>query len=756
MLPPASSSYLRPRTPGVFTLLNDVKLSVRRLARTPGWTFASAGTLALGLAAAIVAGVVLRDVLMRPLPFPSPERLVRLREVSENGRRWWPSYPNAADWREQGRMFSGVGIADIPRVVPVQLDGRAARVAVSRASRGLFETLGVQPAAGRLFTPDENRPGGAPVAVVSDRFWRTDFRSGSPGTATVTIGMERYTIVGILPPSFKILGDGGAWGAPADIWTPMDRDTNLGSRSSHGYHVIARLRDGVTLDQARAELNQLARTLKQQHGEPTQADSVLMTPLHETVVGASRDPVRLLLYAAVAVLLVSCLNLAAAVLAQGLNRERELSVRVALGATRWRLARHLIVEAATLALPATILGVLAAALTLRAITSSAGGTLPRLDEASIDAQAIALAGGLALLTALIAGLLPAVVLSRRTITERLRTHGASGPRAQRRLWTGFVVAQVMLTVVLLAGAGLLIVSFLSALSVDLGYRPSHVLAVEIALPDAQYAEPARRIAYYDAALDRLRQAAGIEAAGLTSALPHLTTAYTSGTSRDGNQSQVVMAGYRLVDRGYFDAIGIARLQGAARALDSGAVIDRRLADALWNGKPAIGDRVSNGFAREVLPVSGVVGTVREWNQGDDAIGVVYQDFHRRPDHILAMSLVVRYAGADGAARQRVAHALAAVDPLVPVSIESLEALTAESLNGRRLLLILAAGFGVAALLLAAAGVYAMVAFAVGRQLRDSAIRLALGAHPSSLGRRVVLQGVLPAAGGAAGAWRCHC
>jgi putative ABC transport system permease protein len=729
-------------------VMSDLRLALRRFARTPGWTLVSAGTLALGLAGGLIGGVLVRDVLMRPLPFDQPDRLVRIVEVSGNGGRWWPSFPNAADWREHGRMFDGVGVADIPTVKPVLLDGRAVRVPVSRAGRGLFETLRVRPAAGRLFADDENRPGGEPAAIVSERFWRRDLHAAAPGEASVTVGATRYTVVGVLPDGFRFLGDGAVWTSPADIWTPLDRDTGLGSRTSHGYHVVARMRDGLTLDQVRGEMNQLAARLRIEHGQPTQAHTVLLTPLQDLVVRSAREPLRLLLYASGALLLVSCLNLAAAILAQGLNRAQELRVRLALGASRWTLARHLLVDAAALALPATVLGLLAAAGAFQVIKRSAPGTLPRLDETAMDPSSALAACALAAVAACLAGLLPALLLSRHALSERLRTHGATtGPREQRRLWAGFVAAQVAVTVALLAGTGLLVRSFVAALSVDVGYDAGQVIAVDVALPEPDYAVPERRLAFYAAALDRLRASAGIEEAGLTSALPHITSVYTSGTHRDMPDPKVAMAGYRLVDRAYFDVMGIRRLQGDPGAIERGAVIDRRLVDLLWNGQSALGDRVVNGFAREALPVAGVVGTVREWDQQEAAFGAVYQDYRRRPDRLLAMHLVVRYTGGTAAALRSVRQALADVDPMVPVTIEPLSVRAAESLGGRRLLLLMASGFGMAALFLAGAGVYAMVSFAVARQTRESAIRLALGAHPASLGRRTILQGCLPAAAG---------
>ena len=368
-------------TPLVSSIAGDVRVSLRHLARTPAWTFIASGTLAVGLAASLVAGVLLRDVVLRPLPFPHADRLVRIIEISENGRGWWPSYPNARDWREHGRMFDAVGIGGTSRIEPVLLDASAVRAPVAKAGAGFFEMFGIRPVAGRLFAPDEQHPESLPVAVITERFWRGPLHGRPLADLSVGIGERRYAVVGVLPASFKFLGEAGAWTEPADVWTPLEREANPGRRTSHGeYHVVARLREGVPLERARAEMNELAAALKAQHREPTQADRVALTPLQEVAVRSAREPLQLLVFAGLAVLLVSCLNLAAAVLAQGLARAGELQVRLALGATRWRLAQHMLVGSATLAGPGAVAALVFAAIGLHTIKGAAAGSWPRLGE----------------------------------------------------------------------------------------------------------------------------------------------------------------------------------------------------------------------------------------------------------------------------------------------------------------------------------------------------------------------------------------
>ncbi|HTI36296.1 MAG TPA: FtsX-like permease family protein [Vicinamibacterales bacterium] len=730
-------------------LTHDVRYAARTLIYRPGWTGLNAGTLAVGLAATIVASVLVRNVLLAPLPFPESEQLVRLREVSDDGGRWWPSFPNARDWRDQaGSVFRGVGIADVPRVRVVMLDGTGLRVSVSRAAGGLFETLGVHPLAGRLFSADENKPGGPPAAIVSEAFWRGPLAARPLEDLHIGVGDTQYAIVGVLPASFRFLGDGAAWTTPADVWTPMERDSDLGMRTSHGYHVVARLRTGMTVDRARTEMNALAARLKRQIHEPTQADAVEIRPLQDFVVARVRDPLRWLLYASLAVLLVACLDLAASILAQGLDRTRELSIRIALGASPLRLVRHLLIQATALALPAVVVGLALAVGALACIRAEAAATLPRLDEVVFDARAGALAVFIALGAALLAGILPAGVLASHRFTERLRVRGAGAAIGSRRLWPALIVTQVALSMLLLVGAGLLLRSFVAAVNVDLGYDAARVIAVDISLPEVAYAEPARRIEFYDRALERLRANPAVTAAGLTSVLPHETSAMTAPTFRDSANARSIFAAYRLVDDGYFEAAGIPQVQMDRTAFRAGgALVDRTLQRVLWKGRNPQGDRVQNNFSDRVLTVAGVVGSVREWNQDAETTGAVYVDFHSRPAATGAMHLLVRYSGTEQAAAKAIRQAIASTDPIVPIAMAPLQERVTAGLADRRFLLILASGFGAVALVLASVGVYALVAFGVARRLRESAIRLALGAPPSTVRTGALSVGLLPAAVG---------
>jgi putative ABC transport system permease protein len=729
------------RRSGVGAVMLDLTVAVRRLGREPGQAAVSAFALGVGLAATVLAAVLVRDVLLTPLPFAEPDRLVRLLERDSTGGGWYPSYPNIRDWREQATFLDGVVATDVPQDRTVLFDGSAVRTSVGAVSRGFFELLGVRPVVGRTFAPEEDVAGGPPVALVSREFWRSVLGERALAGIALTIGTETYAVIGVLPSGFRFLAEPGAW-RNASIWLPLERN-ELGGRQSHGYHTVARLREGVTLEAAAAGMTRLSAALKAQHGEPTQADDVRVTALSDEVVGAARQPLRLLLGAAVFVLLVTCFNLAGAVLARGLARSRELSIRVSLGARRRDLIRHVVIETGALAVPGAAIGILLAAAGLRAVQSM-GLSVPRLDEVRLDAVGVGLTVLLAVVVAVGAGLVPALALPVRDLAARLRTQGPpTHTREQRHLWHGFVAVQVALTLVLLAGTGLLVRSLREVVTRDIGYEPGGLLAVDVSLPELHYADDARRVRYYTEALERVRRLPGVQAAGLTNVLPHETTARTSSTRSVRSDTLFVFGGLRVVDPGYFAALGITQLAGAG--FDAGvarqhaAVIDTTLVRQLWRDRSPLGDGVRNYYVGDTLTVIGTVASIREWNYRP--VGVVYVDYRARPAFLLDMHFIVRPATPQVAAAVR--GALEAIDPLVPVTVEGLETRIAQTYGERRLLLLIAACFAAVALLLAALGVYAVVAYAVARELKAAAIRITLGARRGAVIGRLIVRGLRP-------------
>jgi predicted permease len=490
----------------------------------------------------------------------------------------------------------------------------------------------------------------------------------------------------------------------------------------------------------------LATELKQGHGEPTQADRVAMTLLADEVAGRMRAPLGLLMGAALFVLMVTCFNLAGAILARGLSRTRELAIRLSLGGRRSDIVRHLQLESSVLAVPGALLAIAITGVVLHVLRTSPF-SVPRLDEVRLDGAVVALTIVLALLVTATASFFPSLVLTARQLSGWLRTHGAAtSPREHRRLWSGFVTGQVALTLVLLSGTGLLLRSLQRVMERDVGYQPERLLAVDVSLPPTLYPEPERRIAYFTQVLDRVRALPGVDAAGLTWTLPHESTARTGSTFALHEPAKSVYAGFRLVDPGYLDALGVTGLRGErldpARPAANVAVIDDQLAKQLWSEESPLGSRLWNSFHTDTLRVVGTVTSVREWAQ-EEPVGAVYVDYRSQGDAPLDMHMIVRPATGEVARAVRIVFQ--ELDPMVPVTLEPLERRIARTLGERKLLLSVAGGFAGVSLLLAVLGVYAIVGYALGRELKSVAIRLALGARPAGVIGIVMLTGFRPVA-----------
>lgn len=733
----------------------ELRLVLRDLRRRPGQALVGAGTLGLGIAATILLAVLVRDVLLKPLPFRDADRLIRLIEVTEEGRTYWPSFPNIRDWRERADFLDGVIAADVGAVRPVIAGNTATRARLGRVSRGFFETLGVRPVVGRDFRDDENRPGGAAVALVGEEYWRSQLGArpldgltlelDAMGVAGLSSGTaDLVEVVGVVPAGFRFLGYGNAW-LSADIWLPLERSAELGSRTTHGYHTVARMRPGRTAGETKVALDALAATLKAEHGEPTQADRIHIEPLADAVIGRARSPLQGLLVAGLAVLLVACLNLGASLLSRGLASQREFAVRSALGATRADLVRAQLLCAASLSVPGAAIGLGLAWLALEAIRRTAPDAVPRLETVTLDPVAGAAATALAIITAILAGILPALSLSLRDLADRLRGHGGTDGRGQRTLWNAFVAGQVALTLVLLATGALLLRSLGNALAVDLGYEPHGVIMADVSLPASNYADPSRRAVFFESVLERLRSDPAVTAAGITSIPPDEPSARSSRVQRTGageDQPQV-WAGFRLVDAGFFDVLRIPVDRGGVDASRDALVVDRSLVRRLWDDRPPDGDAISTYGG--VGSVAGVAGTIQTWDGSQD-FAAVYMHYARRPDDLLEMHVLAR--GADPAAVSRaLREAVAAADPLVPVDLSSLRSRVAASMGERRLAALIAIGFAATTLLLTAAGMHAMVAQVQARRMRENGIRLMLGEPPRRVGLDIAAFGLRAGAAG---------
>lgn len=756
-------------------MLADLRYALRALRRAPAFALATALTLALGLGATTALFAAVRGVLLRPLPYPRPEQLVRLHEVNAAGGTMAVTDPNFDDLRQGSRSY--VGLAAYGSGLAVVTGGaEAARVPTAFVSRDFFVVAGVRPAAGRTFADAELQVNGAPAVLVSDAFWRRTLGGARDfARRPLVIGGQPHAVVGVMPPGFDY-PDG------AELWQSLELFPRGTSRSAHNFRVVGRLRDGVTPAAAQQEASALMRALKRQYGSDMDAADAAVEPLRDSVVGPVRTPLLLLFAAAGVLLLVAAANVTTLLLARAAARRRELGVRVAVGATRARLLRPLLAEAAVLTVFGAAGGVVIAVAGARTLAAAGPSALPRMNEVRIDGAVLAFALAAA---ALLAGVLggttglraaAAAVASRGSALvggERAGTEGRAGARAR----AGLVAAQVALTAVLLVSAGLLGRSFVRLTAVDPGFRTTGAAVVSINFPS--YSDSAgglRQRQTAEAIVARLRALPGVRAAGGVTALPVLGGNDGYGTYivqtrpdevRDMDDfgrlskdpARTGTAQYHKATDGYFEAMRIPLVRGRLFEPRDGAgappvaVISASVARARFAGREPLGQLIQFGNMdgdTRPLTVVGVVGDVRENGLAADPEPTIYSLARQRPPSSALVVVLTGGADFDAAAAMRAARQVVrAVDPGLPVRTRRIEQVFAGAVATRRYALVLAGAFGAAALALAAAGLYGVVAYVAAQRRREIGVRVALGAQAGDVRRLVLGRGLAPAALGLA-------
>jgi predicted permease len=743
-------------------MLSDCRYALRQLRKNAGFTLVAVLTLALGIGATTAIFSVAYGVLLRPLPYPDPDRLVAVQEITTKGRLSRLADPNFVDFRDQSRSFQAIAKYN-DYVVSVSGAQKPTRTRIANVSPGFLRVFGVQPILGRGFDASDAREGAAPTLLVSYGYWRQSM--GSPqdlSRSQLRIDDAVFSVIGVLPAGFRFPAD-------VDLWLPADLEGENPSRTSHNYYAVGRLRDGVSVPQAQRDVSAIARRIHDaasERGDYLLADATVV-PLRDSITGKARSPLLVLLAAVGFLLLVACANVANLLLAQVSARGRELAIRGAIGAVRGRLVRQFLTEALLLSLLGGALGVLGAYWGVAGLVALAPANLPRLESVSISVPVLVFA--LLLSTAVAAGLgaFTAARAASRNPREGLMDggRGQAGSPGSQRAGRVIVAGQMAITLVLVVGAGLFGRSLMKVLEVDPGFRADGILTMDVSLPWVDDpGKKAARARFFASLIDELARVPGVSRVGATSGLP-LDGGHPDGLflvmTPDGNpitmdrlralfqqKERLGTADYVAATQGYFQALAIPLVRGrhfdARDGADSPhvAVISESLARERWPGQDPIGQTIEFGNMDgdlRLITIVGIVGDTHEYGLDAPPRPTVYVNLLQRPRAAISVAMRVETETSSVASAAR--GILQRLDPEVPMRFRTLAQVSSAALGPRRFNVMLIGFFAVTALLLATTGVFGVMAYAVSRRTREIGVRVALGAGAGDVRRMIVGQGL---------------
>ncbi len=747
------------------TLWQDLRYGARMLRRNPGFAAVAILTLAIGIGANVVIFSLVNGVLLKPLPFPDSGRVVTIWETDANRNitRGTASAAEFLDWRDMNHVFQELSAS---RAVYFTLtgNGEPEQVWGFQVSGNFFRMLRVSPILGRDFTSEDEQPGHEQVVILSYGLWQRHYGGDASIIGkSILVDEKPFTVIGILPRNFSLYGTAPEF----EMWKPFAFQRAQLDREDHELVIFARLRDGVTLPQANAEMVTILERLKKQYPGIDQKNGVRVVGFHAELVSTLRPGLLLLLAAVAFVLLIACANVANLMLARAAVREREIAIRTSMGAGRRRILRQLLTESAFLSLIGAAFGVLLAyggLHVLRAAVPSGGrGQVPHAEWIAIDGTVLAFTVAIAVLAGILFGLAPAIQISRSRLYESLKegSRGSTSGRRSQIARSVLVVSEVAFSLMLLVGAGLLVRSFVLMMSEPLGFDPENLLTMQVFLPESHYPQPANLQNFYQAVADRAAALPGVKSATAVNYLP--LTGWSGFCDFDiagramPPSGEHFTAQYRTADWRYLHTMGIPIEQGRDFASSDGpdsqavALINEALAHRYWPNEDPVGQQIRLIFPSQLRPwdaiphqgpvtIVGVVGDTRDWAWSEPKIAQLYLPDTQNPSRV--MHLVVRSTGDPTQLTSAVRHAVESVDPNQPVTdVKTMNDYLGVVLAQRRLNMTLLAFFAVVSALLAAIGIYGVMGYAVTQRSHEIGIRMALGAEPRDVLRMIVGDGM---------------